>query len=220
MKIVCMIPARAGSQRLKKKNFLKINNKSLVERAVHKAVISSVFDDVYINSANEALLNEGANAGAKVFKRSEELSNNTATSEDFIHDFLLRTDCDYVVQLHSIAPLITINEIKQFVEVIKKEAPDTILSFEKIILEVFKGQTAINFDISSKTNSQDLQPLQMVSWGISAWKRETFLDAKANNNCGTYAGNVMFFELEKLSNLVIKTAQDFKLIKYIAEHED
>ena len=219
MKIVCMIPARSGSQRLKKKNFLKINNKSLVERAVHKAVTSSAFDDVYINSANEALLYEGENAGAKVFKRSEELSNNTATSEDFIHDFLLRTDCDYVVQLHSIAPLITINEIKQFVEVIKKEAPDTLLSFEKIILEVFKGEQAVNFNMNSKTNSQDLEPLKMISWGISAWKKKSFLKAKSENSCGTYAGKLKFFELKKLSNLVIKTEEDFNLIKHLAKYE-
>ena len=156
MKIVCLIPVRAGSQRLKKKNFLKINGESLVKRAVRKAVESKVFDHVYINSESEELLEEGVSAGATPFKRKKDLSNNTATSEDFINDFLKKTDCDYVVQLHSIAPLIKVSEIQQFVDKIKNDNPDTLLSYQKIILEVFKGSNAVNFDITSKSNSQSL----------------------------------------------------------------
>ena len=34
MKILCLIPARKNSQRLKNKNFLKINGISLVEKTI------------------------------------------------------------------------------------------------------------------------------------------------------------------------------------------
>lgn len=217
MKIVCLIPVRAGSQRLKKKNFLKINGESLVKRAVRKAVESKVFDHVYINSESEELLEEGVSAGATPFKRKKDLSNNTATSEDFINDFLKKTDCDYVVQLHSIAPLIKVSEIQQFVDKIKNDNPDTLLSYQKIILEVFKGSNAVNFDITSKSNSQNLESLKMISWAITGWKKETFLKAKTESNCGTYSGNIMFFELDKVSNLVIKDINDFNLIKNLGE---
>lgn len=214
-----MIPAREGSQRLKKKNFLKIKGESLVERAVRKAIQSNVFDDVYINSESSKLLLEGEKAGAIPFKRSKKLSNNTATSEEFIYDFLEKIDCEYVVQLHSIAPLILISEIQEFVNKIKRDKPDTLLSYQRIILEVFKGDSAVNFNVNLKSNSQNLENLKMISWAITAWKKDSFLDAKKKSNCGTYSGKLMFFELDKISNLVIKDLNDFNLIKQIAESD-
>ena len=52
---VCMIPCRAGSERLKKKNYTIMHGQNLVERMVIKALASASFDKIYINSDGRKL---------------------------------------------------------------------------------------------------------------------------------------------------------------------
>ena len=49
-KIFAMIPARIGSQRLKKKNLALINKKPLIEYVIDSAKKTKFFDEIYINS--------------------------------------------------------------------------------------------------------------------------------------------------------------------------
>jgi hypothetical protein len=49
-KIVAMIPARIGSERLKKKNLALLNKKPLIYYAIHAAKKSKIFKEIYINS--------------------------------------------------------------------------------------------------------------------------------------------------------------------------
>ena len=49
-KIFAMIPARIGSQRLKKKNLALINKKPLIEYVIDSAKKTKFFNEIYINS--------------------------------------------------------------------------------------------------------------------------------------------------------------------------
>mgnify|MGYP000850915640 CR=1 FL=1 len=49
-KIIAMIPARIGSQRLKKKNLALVNKKPLIEYVIQSAKTSNIFHQIYINS--------------------------------------------------------------------------------------------------------------------------------------------------------------------------
>ena len=46
MKIIAMIPARLGSQRLKQKNLQLIHGEALIAHAIRKAKLSNVFDEI------------------------------------------------------------------------------------------------------------------------------------------------------------------------------
>ena len=49
-KIVCIIPVKSKSSRLKKKNFLKFNSTPLYLHAIKKAIQSKCFDHVIVSS--------------------------------------------------------------------------------------------------------------------------------------------------------------------------
>ena len=51
--IVCMIPARIGSQRFKKKNLALIDGKSVLAMGIEKAKSSNVFDKIIVNGDHE-----------------------------------------------------------------------------------------------------------------------------------------------------------------------
>lgn len=211
MKIIGMIPARLGSQRLKQKNLQEINGVSLLAHAIRKSISADVFDEIWVNSESEIFGDIALKEGVNFHKRPAELANNTATSEDFIHEFLLKHECDYVVQVHSIAPLMTVGDIKNFVDEVRKGQSDVLLSTEEIQIECAFNGTPVNFTYSEKTNSQELTPVQRISWSITGWKRDTYLSAYSAGKCATYSGIVSYFPISKLASHVIKTQEDLDI---------
>ena len=70
MRILAMIPARMGSQRLKQKNLKEIRGAPLIAHAIRKCQEAGVFDEIWVNSEHPAFgpvaLAEGAReAGLK-----------------------------------------------------------------------------------------------------------------------------------------------------------
>ena len=209
--IVAMIPARMGSQRLKQKNLRELAGVSLIARAIRKCKTAAVFDEVWVNSENAAFGEIAAAEGVGFHQRPEALGNNVATSEQYIAEFLLKHPCDFVVQVHSIAPLLTREDIVGFVTELRHGDHDCLLSADLIQIEcAYRGQP-INFHFSEKTNSQDLEPVQRVSWSITGWRRSTYLAAVAEGRCATYSGRVGFFPVNRLAGHVIKTEDDLRM---------
>ena len=71
-KIIAMIPARLGSERIKKKNLRLINGKPLISYIVDVALKSEIFDEIYINSEAEIFSEIAASHGVKFYRRPEE----------------------------------------------------------------------------------------------------------------------------------------------------
>ena len=135
LKTIAMIPARLGSQRLVKKNLQLLNGIPLITHAIRKAKQSNAFDEVWVNSESEEIGRIAIQEDVQFHLRPAELADNHATSEDFIYEFLTKHPCDYLVQLHSIAPLLTIRDIISFSSCLKEGNQDVLLSTELIQIE-------------------------------------------------------------------------------------
>lgn len=212
-----MIPARLGSQRLKKKNLQLLKGIPLIAHAIQKTHATGLFDEVWVNSEADEIKEVAEEYGCNFHKRPAELANNQATSEDFVYEFLTKHNCDYVVQVHSIAPLLSQADITRFVNYLKKGDQDTVLCTEEIQIECAYKDEPINFDYSQKTNSQDLTPIQRISWSITAWKRSTYLAAYEARNCATYSGKIGYYPIDKLASHVIKSEQDLLIAESLLE---
>ena len=88
---------------------------------------------------------------------------------------------------------------------------DCLLSTEEIQIECAHRGSPVNFTFARKTNSQDLEPVQRVSWSITGWRRETYLAAARAGDCATYAGRVAFFPISRFAAHVIKTEDDLRV---------
>lgn len=206
-----MIPARMGSQRLKQKNLRELAGIPLITRAIRKCKQAGIFDEIWVNSEHEQFGEIAQQEGVNFHKRPEHLGNNHATSEQFVAEFFEKHHCTYLVQVHSIAPLLTVHEIKGFVEALKTAEYDCLLSAELIQIECALNNQPVNFTFSEKTNSQELTPIQRISWSITGWKKDTYLKAIEMGTCATYAGNIGFFPIGHLASHIIKTEEDLQL---------
>ena len=206
-----MIPARMGSQRLSKKNLRKVDGVPLIVRAIRKCQEAGVFDEIWVNSEHPDFRAIAEAEGAKFHQRPEHLGNDQATSEQFIAEFLEQHPCDNIYQVHSIAPLLTVEDVRGFVEAMNSGEYDCLLSAENIQIECAYQGKPVNFAFDQKNNSQDLDPVQRICWSITAWRRKVYLAAYRAGECATYAGRVNYHAVNPLAALVIKTEQDLAI---------
>ncbi|MCH8844154.1 MAG: hypothetical protein IID61_14425 [SAR324 cluster bacterium] len=123
-----MIPARMGSQRLKHKNLRLLGGIPLITRAIRKCKQANIFDEIWVNSEHSDFGNIASEEHVFFHKRPEELGNDTATHEQFVYEFLTKHSCEYLFQVHSIAPLLTSIEIVDFVNDMLTSGVDAMLS--------------------------------------------------------------------------------------------
>lgn len=211
-KTIAMIPARMGSQRLTKKNLRPLRGVPLIIHAIRKCQEAGVFDEIWVNSEDVAFAEIAQGESVNFHRRPEELGSNDATSEDFVKEFFRsHPDCEHLVQVHSIAPLLTAAEVRDFVTTWRDGSFDVMLSCILDQIEVaFEGKP-VNFTFARKTNSQDLTPVQRITWSITGWKRAAFLAAADAGRTATYDGTVGFYPVSAISGHVIKTQRDLDI---------
>ena len=207
MKKVAMIPARMGSQRLKQKNLQEIDGAPIIAWAIRKCKAASCFDDIYVNSEHDAFGEIAAREGVLFHKRPEELANNVATSEQFVHEFLTKVPCDYVFQVHSIAPLLKVGEVCQFVEAMVAGGYDSMLSCVNEQIECAMDGKPVNFTFDEKTNSQELTPIQRITWSITGWRAQLYIEAFEAGKTATYSGKIGIHPIGRLAGHIIKTGK-------------
>ncbi len=208
---IAMIPARMGSQRLAKKNLRELAGLPLITRAIRKCQRAACFDEIWVNSEHADFGAIAAEENVGFHQRPAELGSNAATSEQYVAEFLTSHPCERLFQVHSIAPLVTIEDIRSFVEFMENSNFDCLLSSEAIQIECAYDGKPINFSFNEKTNSQDLRPVQRVSWSITGWARAPYLRAIAAGECATYAGYVGFFPISRFAAHVVKTEEDLQI---------
>lgn len=217
MKTIAMIPARMGSQRLKQKNLRELGGVPLIVRAIRKCQAAGVFDEIWVNSEHPAFGELARAEGVGFHQRPEALGNNQATSEQFVREFLVAHPCDWVCQVHSIAPLLGVGEVRDFVQAMISGPWDCLLSYEPIQIECALDGKPLNFTFAEKTNSQDLRPVQRIAWSITGWRRSTFLAAAEAGQCATYAGRVGMHPVSHLAAHVIKTEEDLRFAEAVLQ---
>ncbi len=209
--IIAMIPARMGSQRLKQKNLRLLNGVPLIVHAIRKAKQAGVFDQIWVNSEHEKFGELALQEEIFFHQRPAHLADNNATSEDFVYDFLTKHPCEYLVQVHSIAPLLTAEEVAGFATTFINSDYDVLLSVVNEQIECVYKEQPVNFTFNKKTNSQELTPIQRLTWCITGWRANTYLKACQAGQCATYSGIIGYYPVSRLSGHVIKTEEDLKL---------
>ena len=215
-KIVCMIPARMGSKRIKNKNLRLLGNKPLIQYAIEAAVNADIFDEIYINSEDTIFKQIADKCGVKFYKRPAELSTDEATNDHFTLDFMNKIDGDILVQILPTSPFITPDQIKNFTN--QSLRYDTLISTKQVKIESIYKNTPINFDQKKITPpSQLLEPVYAYACSLMSWRYDNYLDNMKKYKAGYHGGdgNIGFFELDGYATVDIDEEEDFNLSEAI-----
>lgn len=218
MKIICMIPARFGSQRVKKKNLRLINNKPLIQFIIDTVKKCNYFDEIYINSESDIFEKIAKKNSIKFYKRPKNLSTNRSTNDEFALDFINNIHGDILVQVLPTSPLISIDEINKFIKFFKTKKLDTLISvYNNKIASVYKKK-AINFHkLKKNPPSQEMIPVQSYATVLMAWKINNFKINMKKYKSAYHGGSgkIDYFPLSPLSSIDIDDEDDFLLVEKI-----
>lgn len=213
-KIIAMISARLGSQRIPKKNIRLINGKPLITYVIETAKKTGIFHEIYVNTESDIIGEIAIKSGVKFYKRPEEHASNASSNDDFAYDFVKNVDGDVLIQILPTSPLLTVEDITSFVNQMLENKFDTMVSVVKHQIACIYDGKPVNFKLlEPHISSQLMKPVYSYATALMGWTYRSFND-NMNRFGFTYHGadsKIGYFTLEGLSEIDVDEEDDFEL---------
>lgn len=129
MKILAVIPARAGSKGIPNKNIRIIGGHPLIYYSIRNALSSSFITDVVVTTDSPEVKIIASQMGASVHWRNEKLCGDAITLDAVIYDAINRSiKWDYVITMQPTSPTLTVDTLDKAIEYAITNNLDTLIS--------------------------------------------------------------------------------------------
>jgi CMP-N,N'-diacetyllegionaminic acid synthase len=223
-KVLAVIPARGGSNRLPRKNVLPLQGKPLIAWTILAGLNSKYIDRVVVSTDSDEIAGVSRKYGADVpFMRPQALSDDTATTDSVIlHilDELSSQDLyDIIIVLQPTSPLRTVMDIDNSLEMLQMKQADGVVSVCECEHSPFWSNTIpengnmgafIKDDIKGK-RSQDLPSCYRLNGAIYVFTTSSIILNKGIR----YTRNVFSMVMPALRSVDIDHELDFRLAEVI-----
>jgi N-acylneuraminate cytidylyltransferase len=218
--VICIIPARGGSKRIKNKNIIDFFGKPLISYSINVAIQSKLFDKIIVSTDSPKISNIAKKYGAEVpFLRSKKLSNDFTGTNDVLIDTVNRIaayDAKYVFCIYPTAPLITVDDLKKAFYRIKKKKYDCIIATNKYnfsplrCFKIIKDKIEFKWKNFANKRSQDLENLIHDSGSFYIYKTKYLLKSKV-----LMSKNTSYYCLNKFKAVDINNFEDLDFAKFL-----
>lgn len=216
MQIIAHIPAREGSKRVHQKNLKLLLGKPLLQYSIEAAKASKLLTNFYVNTESEKIAAVARASGACVYKRPEHLADDHVTQDSFNYDFALNNECDIMVLINPVCPLITGSDIDEALKKFIDGNYDSLISVTRHQLHAFHEGKPLNFRTDETLPvSQGLSPVHVCNWAINIWKRSAFISEFDKKGHAVFIGNYTLHELPAKKAVKISEDEDFELAELL-----
>ncbi len=220
-KYVATIPARIGSKRVEKKNIRMLNGKPMVQYAIETCKNSSKIDKVFVNTDSDLIGEIAINNGVEHYKRKECLSSDTAKQDEFNYDFMKNINCEFVVMVNPVTPLIESHDIDDAITYYEQNNIDTLISVKKEQLHAFYKNKPLNFDINELVPAtQDIEHILICTWSICIWRKQVFVDSYEKVGHAAFSGKVGQWIMDPMKAVKISYEEDFIMAEQVLMARD
>ncbi|MFD2514255.1 cytidylyltransferase domain-containing protein [Pontibacter locisalis] len=208
-KLVAVIPVRAGSQRVKDKNFKPFAGKSLLE---HKLDIVKQLpvDDIIINTDSEEAIRIAKAVGVSYHKREPYYASSECRNSDFHHYLAKVTDSENILIAQVTAPLLNKESYLRAIEAFNEKDCDSLMSVKVLKEFIWHDGKPLNYSLDNMPNSQDLPEYLVPTFGLVIVKRDAMLEARS------YIGKRPYFhKVSQIEAIDIDTELDFDFAEFV-----
>lgn len=129
MKILAVIPARAGSKGIPNKNIRIIDGRPLIYYSINNALNSRYITDVIVTTDSEPVRIVATQMGARYKKRDTSLCGDDVTLDSVIYDAIPKEeDWDYIITMQPTSPTLKTETLDSAIEYAIKNNLDTVIS--------------------------------------------------------------------------------------------
>ena len=129
MKILAVIPARAGSKGIPNKNIRIINGRPLIYYSIKNAISSKYITDVIVTTDSEEIKLIAKQMKVNYKDRDPELCTDNITLDSVIYDAIPKDEkWDYIVTMQPTSPTLKVETLDKAIEYAIKNDLDTLIS--------------------------------------------------------------------------------------------
>ena len=220
---IAIIPARAGSKRIKNKNILKIKDKYMIQFALEAAKKSKIFNKIHVSTDSKKIANICEKLGHKVdFLRPKNLADDFTGLIPVLKYVISRYKNEFGIDFNTIVcifpacPLLKKNHLIEAYKLYKKNKCKKPLH----VISEYNAPIQWAFSINKKNiltprekgmfskRSQDLKKYYYECGPFSIFNKKNII-----NNIGDK--NFIGFKMPKYTSIDIDTPEDLKFVKKI-----
>lgn len=129
MKILAVIPARAGSKGIPNKNIRIVGAHPLIYYALNNAIQSKYITDVVVTTDSEAVAIIARQMGVECRRRKAELCGDDVTLDAVIYDAVSKDEkWDYIITMQPTSPNLSVKTLDSAIEYAIEQDLDTLIS--------------------------------------------------------------------------------------------
>ena len=216
-KFIAIIPARAGSKEIKKKNIVKVCGHPIVSYSIEAAKKSKFIKSVYVSTDGKDIARVSKKYGARVILRPKNLASDTAQIEPTILHAINYIEKNYNEEVHNIvllqptSLLRNIHDIDNAIKKFLKEKADSLFSFVNLHTLLWRKKKSKVFPIiynPFKRKNRDIMPQTLIENGsIYITKKKIY--KKLKNRVG---GKITGYPMDHFSVFQVDSKNDLKFI--------
>ena len=229
MNILCIIPARGGSKRLKDKNVISFFRKPIIAYTIETALQSRLVNKIVISTDDEKIAEVARKYDVQVVKRPKEYSTDRAPIEQALRHvvrFLKREEGylpDLVVWLQANIPIRKKGQIDQVLrEMLRKDADSAVTvypvsQYPQWMKRMDNKGLLSPFLKNVKTyRAQDVDSMYLLDGAVVAMKRSVLMRSENRSGVHTFLGKRMvgIVQKEKKYSIEVDDGEDLRLARY------
>uniref|UniRef100_A0A8C2FZX0 N-acylneuraminate cytidylyltransferase n=1 Tax=Cyprinus carpio TaxID=7962 RepID=A0A8C2FZX0_CYPCA len=159
-----LILARGGSKGIPLKNIKNLAGVPLIAWVLRAALDSEAVDSVWVSTDHDEIERVARVWGAKVHRRSPEVSKDSSSSLETIQEFIrLRPEVDIVCHIQATSPCLHPHHIREALQMITEQGCDYVFSvvrrhqfrWEEVDKKEGKNPRSLNIDVAHRPRRQD-----------------------------------------------------------------
>jgi len=229
MNILCIIPARGGSKRLKDKNIIPFFGKPIIAYTIEAALRSRLVDRTVISTDDEKIARVAMKYNVQVVERPKEYSTDTAPIEQALRHvvrFLKGEEgylADVVVWLQANIPMRKKGQIDEVLrEMIRKGADSAVTvypvnQYPQWMKRMDRKGLLLPFLKNMKTyRAQDVEPMYLLDGAVVAMKRSVLMRRENRSGVHTFLGKrvVGIVQEDRKYSIEVDDGDDLNLARY------
>ncbi|MGN0342155.1 MAG: cytidylyltransferase domain-containing protein [Roseburia sp.] len=214
MKILAVIPARAGSKGIPNKNIRLVNHHPLIYYAIKNAKGSKWITDIVVSTDSPEIEIIAKQMGVMVKHRAAELSGDAVTLDAVIYDVAKDYQADYVISMQPTSPTLKVETLDRAIEYAMEKGTDTLISvLNEPHLAWVEEDGKKKPAYTARLNRQYLPPYYLETGAFFISKGNVVRpDSRFGNYCDV-------FEISREEAVDIDTFEDLRLAEDILEHK-
>ena len=210
--LVAVIPVRAGSKRVKNKNFKKFGGKNLLIHKIKLLKKIKQIDDIIVNSDSDKAKKIAKDYKVSFQKREKYFASSKCTNSEFWSHIGETTNGNFIMFTDCTNPLI---KVETYIDVINsfesvKSKYDSINTVSDVKEYLYFNNKPLNFNPKKAPNSQNLPNVIKLNFAINILS--TKLMAKKKSLVGN---KPLFFKINEIEGFDINTDLEFKFADFL-----